>query len=178
MAPHRLCGFEDWRDNVKTVIYPGTFDPITNGHVDIIKRAAILFDKVIVAIAQNIRKKPMFSVEERCQMIRSAVENLENIEVDSFKGLLVDYARSQKAQGIIRGLRAISDFEYEFQMALTNRKLNEKIETIFLMPNEAYSYLSSTLIKEAASLGADIGNFVPAFIEKKLKEKLRAKTKT
>ena len=157
---------------MKTVIYPGTFDPITNGHVDIIKRAATLFDKVIVAIAQNIRKQPMFSVEERRQMIRSAVENLENIEVDSFKGLLVDYARSQRAQGIIRGLRAISDFEYEFQMALMNRRLFEDVVTIFLMPHEKYTYLNSSVVKEVARCGGDVSTFVPKLVVNKLKERI------
>ena len=157
---------------MKTVIYPGTFDPITNGHVDIINRAATLFNQVIVAIAQNIRKTPMFTVEERCEMIRSAVKDLKNIRVDSFQGLLVDYARSQKAQGIIRGLRAISDFEYEFQMALMNRRLCEDVVTIFLMPHEKYTYLNSSVVKEVARCGGDVSSFVPKLVENKLKERI------
>jgi pantetheine-phosphate adenylyltransferase len=156
---------------VKTVIYPGTFDPITNGHVDIIRRASTLFDRVIVAIAQNIRKHPMFNVEERREMILSSVAALENVEVDSFQGLLVDYAKDRKAHGIIRGLRAVSDFEYEFQMALMNRRLFEDVVTIFLMPHEKYTYLNSTVVKEVARCGGDVSSFVPELVATKLKEK-------
>lgn len=158
----------------KIAVYAGSFDPITYGHIDIIKRAAKIFERVIVAVAHNIDKKPLFTVSERVSTIRQATRNIPNVRVDDFNVLAVDYVSGSGASILIRGLRALSDFEYEFQMALTNRKLNEKIETIFLMPNEAYSYLSSTLIKEAASLGADVSNFVPRFIEKKLKEKLKA----
>lgn len=157
----------------KIAVYAGSFDPMTYGHLDIIKRAARIFDKVIVAVARNIEKKPLFTAKERVDMIRLAIRNMPNVVVDDFNGLAVSYVSKSGAKVLIRGLRAVSDFEYEFQMALTNRKLNEKIETIFLMPNEAYSYLSSTLIKEAVALGADADKFVPSFIARKLKEKLR-----
>lgn len=156
----------------KTAVYAGSFDPVTFGHIDIIKRAARIFDRVIVAVAHITEKKPLFTFAERVTMLRKATRNIPNVKVDDFSCLAVDYVSKSGANVLIRGLRMISDFEYEFQMALTNRKLNKNIETIFLMPNEAYSYLSSTLIKEAASLGADISDFVPSFIEKKLKTKL------
>jgi len=156
---------------MKIAIYPGTFDPITNGHVDIIKRATLLFDKVIVAIAQNLDKKPLFSVSERKEMIQQAVRELKGVEVDVFNGLLVDYARREGAQAVIRGLRAVSDFEYEFQMALMNRKLFEELVTVFLMPNEKYTYLNSSIVKELARFGGDISSFVPPFVASKLKEK-------
>lgn len=158
---------------MKTVIYPGTFDPITNGHVDIIHRAATLFDKVIVAIADNTRKEPTFTVEERLQMIAQVIENLKNVEVDSFKGLLVHYAQRREAHGIIRGLRAVSDFEYEFQMALMNRRLYNEIVTVFLMPHERYTYLNSSVVKEVASCGGDVSSFVPTAVESKLKERFK-----
>lgn len=153
-------------------VYPGTFDPVTYGHIDLIKRAQEIFPKVIVAVAHNPHKKPLFSVKERVAMLRKATKNLKGIEVLEFEGLVVDYARKHKAKVLIRGLRMISDFEYEFQMALTNRKLAADIETIFLMPHESYSYLSSKLLKEAASLGAVLSSFVPDFVGKALKEKL------
>jgi pantetheine-phosphate adenylyltransferase len=153
-------------------IYPGTFDPVTYGHIDLIKRAKEIFPKVIVAVAHNPHKKPLFSVKDRVAMLRKATKNLKGIEVLEFEGLVVNYARKHKAKVLIRGLRMISDFEYEFQMALTNRKLAADIETIFLMPHESYSYLSSKLLKEAASLGADLSSFVPDFVGKALKEKL------
>ncbi len=156
----------------KIAVYAGTFDPVTYGHIDIIKRASKVFDRVIVAVAHRIDKKPMFAVSERVAMLRRVAGPMSNVEVDDFASLAVDYAAKKGASVIIRGLRMVSDFEYEFQMALTNRKLNGKIETIFLMPNESYSYLSSTLIKEAASLGADLSSFVPKFVEGRLKEKL------
>ncbi len=159
---------------MRTVIYPGTFDPITNGHVDVIERAAGLFDRVIVAIAQNMQKTPLFSVEERKEMIINAITHLSNVEVDSFAGLLVDYARRRGAQAIIRGLRAVSDFEYELQMALMNRRLARDVVTVFLMPNEKYTYLNSSIVKEVASCGGDVSPFVPAFVETKLKEKFRS----
>ncbi|MDD4980903.1 MAG: pantetheine-phosphate adenylyltransferase [Candidatus Omnitrophica bacterium] len=154
-------------------IYPGSFDPVTYGHIDLIKRAQEIFSEVIVAVAHNPHKKPLFSVKERIDMLKEATKGLKNIVIDDFDGLVVDYAAKHKARVLIRGLRMISDFEYEFQMALTNRKLNPHIETIFLMPHESYSYLSSKLLKEASSLGADLSSFVPDFIEKALKEKLR-----
>jgi len=155
------------------VIYPGSFDPVTYGHIDLIKRAQDIFSEVIVAVAHNPQKKPLFSVKERVDMLKRATVDLKGIIIDDFDGLVIDYARKQKARIIIRGLRMISDFEYEFQMALTNRKLNPHIETIFLMPQESYSYLSAKLLKEAASLGADLSSFVPDFVEKTLKRKLR-----
>ncbi|MFH1269487.1 MAG: pantetheine-phosphate adenylyltransferase [Candidatus Omnitrophota bacterium] len=154
-------------------IYPGSFDPVTYGHIDLIKRAQDIFSEVIVAVAHNPQKKPLFSVKERVGMLKEATKEMKDIVVDEFDGLVIDYARRQKARVLIRGLRMISDFEYEFQMALTNRKLNPDIETIFLMPHESYSYLSSKLLKEAASLGADLSFFIPDFVEKELKKKLR-----
>ncbi len=156
---------------MKTAIYPGTFDPITNGHIDIMKRASTLFDKVIVAVATNPSKKPLFSVEERVDIIKHVIKGIENIEIDSFNDLLVNYALKKKAIAIIRGLRAISDFEYEFQMALFNRKLSEKLITVFLMPNEKYTYLNSKIVREVASFHGDVSCFVPAYVHEKLKEK-------
>ena len=155
-------------------IYPGSFDPVTYGHIDLIKRAQEIFSEVIVAVAHNPSKKPLFSVEERVEMIKKATADLKGVVVDDFDSLVVDYARKKKINVIIRGLRMISDFEYEFQMALTNRKLSPDIETIFLMPQESYSYFSSKLLKEAACLGADLSSFVPGFVGKALKKKLRA----
>ncbi len=154
-------------------IYPGTFDPITYGHIDLIKRAQEIFSEVIVAVAHNPHKKPLFSLRERVAMLKKATADLKGIKVYDFDGLVVDYARKQKAKVLIRGLRMISDFEYEFQMALTNRKLSPDIETIFLMPQESYSYLSAKLLKETASLGADLSCFVPDFVERALKRNLR-----
>lgn len=154
-------------------IYPGTFDPVTYGHIDLIKRAQEIFGEVTVAVAHNPHKKPIFSVKERVAMIKKAVEGLPGVEVDDFEGLVVAYARRKKAGVLVRGLRMLSDFEYEFQMALTNRKLAPDIETIFLMPQESYSYISSKLLKEAASLGADTSVFVPDFVHQALRKKLR-----
>jgi len=155
----------------KIVVYPGTFDPITYGHIDIIQRASRIFDRVIVAVAHNKAKGALFTVGERVGLIKSAVKGLKNVEVDDFGGLVVDYVKKSGSNVMIRGVRMISDFEYEFQMALTNRKLAGDIETIFMMPHEDYSYVSSKLIKEAASLGADVGKFLPkeakAALEKK-----------
>ncbi len=154
-------------------IYAGTFDPVTYGHIDLIKRAREAFSEVVVAVAHNPHKKPLFSVEERVAMLKKATAGFKRVKVDDFGGLAVKYVRAQKAKVLIRGLRMVSDFEYEFQMALTNRKLASDIETIFLMPQESYSYLSSRLLKEAASLGADLSCFVPRFVEQELKRKLR-----
>ena len=151
-------------------IYPGSFDPPTNGHLDIISRATHLFPKVIVAITNNSAKKTTFSLSERLKMMRISTRHLENVRVDSFSGLLVDYVRAQNASVIIRGLRALSDFEYEFQMALMNRRLDKKIETVFLMPDEAYTYLSSSVIKEVARLGGSAKGLVPISVEKYLKK--------
>lgn len=153
-------------------IYPGSFDPVTYGHIDIIKRAQEIFSELIVAVAHNPQKDPLFTVKERIDMLKKATRDLKGIVVDDFDSLVVDYARKKKINVIIRGVRMLSDFEYEFQMALTNRKLSPDVETIFLMPQESYSYLSSRLLKEAASLGADLSCFVPGFVEKALKKKL------
>jgi pantetheine-phosphate adenylyltransferase len=153
-------------------IYPGSFDPVTYGHIDLIKRAQEIFSEVIVAVAHNPHKKPLFSIKERVRMLEVATSGMKGVEVSDFNGLVVDYARKQKVKVLIRGVRMISDFEYEFQMALTNRKIAPDIETIFLMPHESFSYLSSRLLKEAASLGADLSSFVPDFIAKALKKKL------
>ena len=155
----------------KVAIYPGTFDPITFGHIDVVLRASELFDKVIVAISESSAKNTLFTVEERIDMIKESTSKIKNINVSSFKGLLVDYAKSRGADAIIRGLRAISDFEYEFQMALTNRKIAENITTVFLMPNEKYTYLNSTLVKEIAKFKGDVSAFVPKCVMKKLNEK-------
>jgi pantetheine-phosphate adenylyltransferase len=158
----------------KRAIFPGTFDPITYGHIDLIKRASKIFEEVIVAVANTSPKATLFDFEERVDMVRHAVKNIKGVRVESFRGLVIDYVKKKKTNVIIRGLRMISDFEYEFQMALTNRKLSSSIETIFMMPSESYSYISSRLLKEAASLGADLKDFIPSFIIKKLKSKLKA----
>ena len=160
---------------LERAIYAGSFDPITYGHIDLIKRALAIFPELIVAVAHNPQKKPLFSVKERVGMLKRATSRLRGVRVCDFNSLIIDYARQQKAKILIRGLRMISDFEYEFQMALTNRKLAADIETIFLMPHESYSYLSSRLLKEAASLGADLSNFVPDYVEKALKKRLCVK---
>lgn len=154
-------------------VYPGTFDPITNGHLDIIERASDIFDKVIVTIALNTNKIPLFSKEERKEMIRLVTKKFKNVEVDSFDGLLVKYTAKKNATTIIRGLRVLSDFEYEFQMSLTNRKLAPEINTIFLMPNEKYAYLNSSLVKELARFKGEIKSFVPDLVRKKLNEKFK-----
>jgi pantetheine-phosphate adenylyltransferase len=158
---------------VRTVIYPGSFDPFTNGHLDVVERAAKLFDRVIVAVAQNTDKQTLFTQAERKRQIATVLADLPNVEVTEFKGLLVEFAKAQKAQAIIRGLRAVSDFEFEFQLALMNRKLEEEIETIFMMPREAYTFLSSKLVKEIAQLGGDVSAFVPANVEQALQGKLK-----
>ena len=158
-----------------TAIYPGSFDPITYGHIDLIKRATKIFKKVIVAVTDNSSKNSFFTLKERVMLIKRVTADFKNIEVDSFEGLSIDYVRSKGSYVIIRGVRMISDFEYEFQMALTNRRLSKNVETIFLMPNESYSYISSKLIKEAASLGADVSCFVPKFVAEAIKKKLSKK---
>lgn len=157
--------------NGKTAIYPGFFDPITNGHLSVVQRALKIFDKLIIGILCNPQKSPLFTVEERIYMIKQALKGEPNIEVDAFDGLLVDYAVRKKSNVILRGLRALSDFEYEFQMALMNRKLNGDIQSIFLMTDYKWFYISSTIIKEAASFGGDVSGLVPAIVNKKLKEK-------
>ncbi|HFE51879.1 MAG TPA: pantetheine-phosphate adenylyltransferase [Bacteroidetes bacterium] len=155
----------------KIGVYPGTFDPITNGHIDIIRRATVLFDKVVVAVTTNPAKRPLFTVEERVDLVRTCVRSIPGVVVDSFDGLLVEYARRIGATAVIRGLRAVSDFEFEFQMALVNRKLNPDLVIVFLMPNEKYTYLNSTIVKEVAQFGGNISCFVPEVVERKLKER-------
>ena len=152
-------------------VYPGTFDPITNGHIDLVERSLGIFDEVIIALAPNPKKMPLFTIEERIEMIKAATKGLENVKTDVFNGLLVNYAKKKKAKAIIRGLRAVSDFEYEFQMALMNRRLDSRIETVFLMPSEEYSYLTSTIIKEIAAFKGSVKGLVPKIVEDKLKEK-------
>jgi pantetheine-phosphate adenylyltransferase len=154
-------------------VYPGTFDPITNGHVDIMRRALALFDQVIVALADNVRKQPLFTIDERAAMIRDSIGNEPRIEVDSFQGLLVDYARRRGARVVIRGLRAIADFEYEFQFAHMNRHLAPDVETIFLMTSEESFYVSSSLVKEVAAMGGDIKGVAPAPVVNALLAKLK-----
>ncbi|MBK7104383.1 MAG: pantetheine-phosphate adenylyltransferase [Ignavibacteriae bacterium] len=156
---------------MKIVIYPGTFDPVTNGHIDVIKRAIDLFDKVVVTVARNPIKSPMFTVEERLVMLKESLKEFKNVQVDSFEGLVVDHAKEVGAIGIIRGLRAISDFEYEFQMALMNRKLDENLRTVFLMPHEKYTYLNSTIVRNLAQFNSDISDFVPPIVSKMLQNK-------
>lgn len=153
-------------------IYPGTFDPVTYGHIDLITRAAKIFDEVIVAVAHNPGKAPLFSVKERVALLQQTTRNVRGVKIDSFDSLVVDYCRRKQARVMIRGLRMLSDFEYEFQMALTNRKLAGDVETIFLMPHETYAYVSARLIKEAAMLGADLSAFVPPAVEAAVKRKL------
>ena len=152
-------------------IYPGSFDPLTNGHVDIVLRSAHLFERVLVAVLVNPDKRPLFTADERVAIIREVFSEYPNVEVDSFAGLLVDYARTRRASAIIRGMRAVSDFEFEFQMALMNRHLEPTLETVFMMPAEQYTYLSSRLIKEVFSLGGDIRGLVPATVERRMKDK-------
>jgi pantetheine-phosphate adenylyltransferase len=159
---------------MRTAIYPGSFDPLTNGHLDVIERAVKLFDRVVVAVAKNESKQPMFSLEERLDLVRQSIKNIPSAEADSFDSLLVDYVQRRNAQAIVRGLRAISDFEFEFQLALMNRKLNEKIETIFMMPKDTYTFLSSRIIKEIARLNGDISSFVPAHVRAALIEKIKS----
>lgn len=157
---------------MRTVIYPGTFDPITNGHLDLIHRAVVLFARVIVAVAKNEDKKPLFNQAERIQLIAESIKDMPQVEVEGFDGLLVDYVKKRGGCAVLRGLRAVSDFEFEFQLALMNRKLNENFETIFMMPTETYTFLSSRMIKEIAKLGGDVSPFVPPHVESALRKKL------
>ncbi|MBW1786096.1 MAG: pantetheine-phosphate adenylyltransferase [Deltaproteobacteria bacterium] len=161
-----------------TAIYPGFFDPITNGHLSIVSRARHIFDNVIIAILNNPKKNPLFTVDERIEMINESLKSVPNIEVDTFDGLLVDYAVKKKSKVVLRGLRALSDFEYEFQMALMNRKLNHDVQSIFLMTDYKWFYTSSTIIKEAASFGGDVAGLVPKVVNDKLKEKFGHLKKT
>ena len=157
-------------------VYPGSFDPLTNGHVDIIERGARLFDRIIVAIAVNAEKSPMFTMAERIDIARTVFKDHPNVEVDTFDGLLVNYVAGRKANVIVRGLRAVSDFEYEFQMALMNRELAASIETVFMMPDAKYSYISSRLIKEVFALGGKVHGLVPEIVEARLREKRTVRT--
>ena len=152
-------------------IYPGSFDPVTNGHLDVIERGRKLFDEVVVAVAYNEEKNALFSLEERLQLLEQSIGQIDNVRIAQFDGLLVDFAVAQQANAVIRGLRAVSDFEFEFQMALMNRKLETAVETIFLMPKEEYTYLSSRIIKEIARLGGDVSSFVPPAVVKALRRK-------
>lgn len=154
-------------------IYPGTFDPLTLGHLDVIERAARIFDRLIVAVGINASKQPLFSIEERLAMVQDVVKGMPNVEVDSFDGLLVEYCRQKSVYALIRGLRAFSDFEYEFQMALTNRKLAPDVETIFLMPKETHSYLSSSMVREIAEMRGNIEEFVPPIVQAALEKRLQ-----
>ena len=157
--------------NGRLAVFPGSFDPLTNGHVDIILRSTHLFERVLVAVLVNADKKPLFTADERVAMVRDVFREYSNVEVDTFDGLLVDYARRRRASAIIRGLRAVSDFEYEFQMALMNRHLEPKLETVFMMPAEQYTYLSSRLIKEVFSLGGEVRGLVPPIVEEWMRKK-------
>ncbi len=157
----------------KIAIYPGTFDPITNGHLDLVERALRIFDEVIIAVAQSQRKQPLFSIKERLNLIRLAVKRFERARVETFNGLLVEYVKKKKGVAILRGLRAVSDFEYELQMAHMNRRLDTNIETVFMMPSEDYSFLTSTIVKEIASFGGDVKDFVPVEVERALIEKFK-----
>jgi len=156
---------------MRCAIYPGSFDPITNGHLDVIERARKLFDKVVVAVAHNDEKQPLFSLKDRLDLLRQTAGKIDNVRIAEFEGLLVEFARKEEAGAVIRGLRAVSDFEFEFQMALMNRKLDTSVETIFLMPKEEYTYLSSRIVKEIARLGGDVSGFVPACVAKALSTK-------
>jgi pantetheine-phosphate adenylyltransferase len=153
-------------------IYPGTFDPITNGHIDVVQRALALFPRIIILVAHNASKTPLFDYAERVAMIKDVFAGNRAVSVDEFDGLLVDYARKKKATVLVRGLRAVSDFEFEFQMALMNRRLDSGIDTVFLMPHARYTYLNSTIVREVARLGGDISAFVPASVRKRMQEKL------
>jgi len=156
----------------RIAVYPGTFDPVTNGHIDIVQRACELFDEVIVTVAVNPSKDPMFTVEERLKLLEESLKDFLSVKIDSFNGLIVEHAHSVNAVAIIRGLRAVSDFEFEFQMALMNRKLADDITTVFLMPNEKYTYLNSTIIRGLAKFKADVSEFVPESVQKALQEKV------
>ena len=156
---------------MRRAIYPGSFDPVTNGHLDVIERGRKLFDQVIVAVANNDEKQPLFSLEERLALLRETAGRMDNVQIAEFSGLLVEFAQAKNAGAVIRGLRAVSDFEFEFQMALMNRKLDAAVETIFLMPKEEYTYLSSRIVKEIARLGGDISSFVPSGVAKALRTK-------
>jgi len=154
-------------------VYPGTFDPVTNGHIDLVERSLRIFDQVVVAVAANPKKQPLFSLEERVALFRKVTAKWKNVSIEGFDGLLVDYVRRKKAAAIIRGLRAVSDFEYEMQMALMNRRLDCTIETVFLMPSEEYSFITATIVKEAASYGGDVSTLVPRPVIARLNKKFK-----
>jgi pantetheine-phosphate adenylyltransferase len=158
---------------MKRAIYPGSFDPVTNGHLDVVERARKLFDEVIVAVAHNDEKQPLFSLDDRLDLLKQTAGKIDNVRIAQFDGLLIEFARTAKANAVIRGLRAVSDFEFEFQMALMNRKLESGVETIFLMPKEEYTYLSSRLVKEIARLGGDVSKFVPSVVVTTLGRKFK-----
>lgn len=160
---------------MRLAICPGTFDPVTNGHLDIIERSLRIFDKVIIAVASNPKKQPLFSVEERLRLIRESVKGYKNIELESFDGLLVDYVKGKGGSAIVRGLRAVSDFEYELQMALMNRRLDTKIEAVFMMPSEEFTFLTSTVVKEVSSFGGSVKGLVTEVVERALKDKFKRK---
>ena len=159
---------------MRTAIYPGTFDPLTNGHLDLIKRGLCMFDRIIIAVAPSLKKQPLFTIEERLAFIKSAVKGLKGAEAAAFDGLLVDYVRKSKGVAILRGLRAVSDFEYELQIALMNRRLNHSIETVFMMPSEEYTFLTSSIIKEVTSFGGSVKGLVPEEVEEALRDKFKA----
>jgi len=154
-------------------VYPGTFDPVTNGHIDLVERSLRIFNELIIAIAANPKKQPLFSLEERVKMFKAVTAKYKNVLIEGFDGLLVDYVKRKNAVAIIRGLRAVSDFEYEMQMALMNRRLDNSIETVYLMPSEEYSFITSTIVKEAASYGGDVSTLVPKIVVEKLTKKIR-----
>ena len=156
---------------MRTVIYPGSFDPLTNGHLDLIQRASRLFDRVLVAVADNDTKSPLFTVEERMELVARSIREMKNVRAERLKGLLAHYVVRRRGQAVLRGLRAVSDFEFEFQLALMNRKLDERVETIFMMPRESYVFLSSRVVKEISRLGGDVSAFVPAHVRKALSGK-------
>lgn len=158
---------------MRLAIYPGTFDPVTNGHLDLVTRGLSIFDEIIIAVAPSSKKYPLFTLEERLRMIRESLKNNDRVRIEAFNGLLVDYARIKKVVAIIRGLRAVSDFEYELQVALMNRRLDLNIETVFMMPSEEFSYLTSTIVKEVASFGGSVKGLVPEVVEHALMEKFR-----
>lgn len=159
---------------MRIAICPGSFDPLTNGHLDVIQRATKLFDRVVVAVAHNEAKQPLFTLDERMRLVADSIKHLPTVEVDAFDSLLVDFVEKRGAHAIVRGLRAVSDFEFEFQLALMNRNMNERVETIFMMPKDTYTYLSSRMIKEIARLGGDVGAFVPAHIKTSLDRKFKS----
>jgi pantetheine-phosphate adenylyltransferase len=164
--------------NLVRAIYPGSFDPLTNGHLDLIERGSKIFEELVVAILRNSEKDPLFTLPERREMLEKMVKHYPNVRVDTFEGLLVDYAMQQNAKAVLRGIRAISDYEYELQMALMNRKLQPQLETVFMMPAETYSYLSSRLVKEIFRLGGSVRGLVPELVEQKMREKLHGTTAT